>query len=57
MVEYVPGWSDLASRRPMGEELFWLQIVDPHLENAVVLWLGPKKEPAVVFGADLLIIV
>jgi len=33
------------------------KIFDAHLENAVVSWLGPQEEPAVVFGADLLVIV
>ena len=33
------------------------KIFDSNLENAVVLWLSPQKEPAAVFGADLLVIV
>jgi len=32
------------------------KVLDAHLENAIVPWLGPQEEPAVVFGADLLVI-
>lgn len=33
------------------------EILDPHVDEAVVPRLGPQKEPIIVFGADLLVIV